>query len=381
MRFLFKTFFLVALIIVIGWGGLWWYAQARIASQFETWASQTSANGKIKVTYDNLTKGTSPLAATVTAAHLQFTLQPDSQSAPIRFVLPQFALRIDALNPMVLHFDLPPQLTVSGSRGDGVISFGSIDVAEQLNPQALFASDQPPFSGFTTNAKTISLLAGGGSLLVAKADDLTASGAVDVAEGDKFVDVSDVMIDNLALSPLLTKVANVPFDGAITHLQISDKITSASRQYWQNAVAKISKDQDAGAAAQQKEFISALHDWAVQGGSADLTVNAIIGPSTLTSHANVNFDANVQPQGSGDISANHLDAFETAIASAYPNASDSINLAQAHLSPYLSASPSDGQVLKMHIDVTKSNLSINGSQVSTIPMVNWESLENPAPAQ
>ena len=117
-----------------------------------------------------------------------------------------------------------------------------------------------------------------------------------------------------------------------------------------------------------------------QGGKADGRLNLAVGPSTLNAGGDVSFDANAQPQGKADLTADHLDAFSAAITNAYPDAQNAVNEAQARLSPYLSSTDTGGQTLTMHVVYGIGAVNINGQKVSDMPPLNWDILENP-PAQ
>jgi hypothetical protein len=94
----------------------------------------------------------------------------------------------------------------------------------------------------------------------------------------------------------------------------------------------------------------------------------------------VKFDANVQPSGTADLTADHLDEFTGAITNAYPQVQDTISQAEAQLSPYLSTTGTGGQTLGMNVTYGPPGVTINGQKVADMPPVNWDALENPPPA-
>src|SRR5271168_5384863 len=106
MRTVVKLVLAVVVVLVAAWLGLWWYAEGRMQAGITNWAEQMAANGNgdVKVSYSSMTRGTSPFAATVTLANLQVTAQTSPVQAPFSVTLPSFALRIDAANPLLLHF-------------------------------------------------------------------------------------------------------------------------------------------------------------------------------------------------------------------------------------------------------------------------------------
>jgi hypothetical protein len=105
-----------------------------------------------------------------------------------------------------------------------------------------------------------------------------------------------------------------------------------------------------------------------------------VGPSTASTDANIKFDANLQPEGAADLTANHLDAFASAITNAYPQAADSIAQAEAQLTPYITTDPTTGQTLTIHATYGTGSVSVNGTKVAPLPPLDWTTLENPPPA-
>jgi hypothetical protein len=381
MRTLVKLVLAVVVVLVVAWLGLWWYAEGRLQAGITNWAEQMAANGNgdVKVSYSSMTRGTSPFAATVTLANLQVTAQTSPVQPPFSVALPSFALRIDAANPLLLHFDLPNQVNISGERGDGVITFGNIDVAEHIDPQSLFNPNVSPLRGGDIQAGNINLLASSGSLLVLHADSYTEHDSLNQAAGaGQTAFATSFTLEGMAVSPLLARLASIPFGGRIGHLALSLKVSGPLPP---NLPALLSQLK-AGPAGQddQKQLIQAVHAWAAQGGSANGSLGLAIGPSTLASDGALKFDANEQPAGTANLTADHLDAFTAAITKAYPQVQNTVNTLEARLSPYLSSTNTSGQTLALHVTYGSGNVNINGQPVGTLPAINWATLENP-PAQ
>jgi hypothetical protein len=342
------------------------------------WADQMAANGNgnVKVGYDSLTRGTSPLAATVTVTNLQLIVQAHPTDTPFSLTLPSFTMRIDAADPLVQHFDLPPQVNISGARGQGAITFGSVDVAETINPMSLFKKHVSPFRGTDATASNINLLASSGSLLVLHADNYTLHGTVNEAAGaGQSAFASTTSLDGLAISPLLTRLASIPFDGKIAHLGMTANVFGPLPANWQDVLTQL----NAGpmTPADRKLLVQAAHDWAAHGGSATGSVSLVVGPSTLNADGALKFDAAAQPAGTANVTADHLDAFTGAITNAYPQVQDEVNSFQARLSPYLSSTPTGGQTLTLHVTYGNGAVNVNGKQTATLPPVDWTALENP----
>jgi len=380
MRAVVKIVLFLVIMLGAAWVALWWYAQGRMQAGMTNWISQTSAQGSVQVSYDSITRGTSPLAAVVTLVNPKMTVTTVPGQQPVVVALASFAWRIDAADPMVMHIDLPSQVNVNTDKGNAAITFDNAAVSEQLDPQAVFNPDIYPFRGADASAANINLLASDGSLLVLHIDNFTAHGTLSQAGGNGLTTLSSTYtLDGLALSPLLTKIASVPFDGRITHLGLTVSVVGPPPQYWQDLIKQFNAVPPSDEAAQQKVLVQGMHQWATQNGSASTNLNLIVGPSTLNADAAVAFDANVQPNGTADVTANHLDAFSSALTSAYPQLQNDVNEAQAMLSPYLSSDTADGQNLAIHLVYGSGTVNVNGQKVSDLPPVDWDTLENPPP--
>jgi hypothetical protein len=378
MRTIVRVVLAVLIVFIAAWLGLWWYAEGRMETGMVNWADQMAANGNgaVKVSYDSLARGTSPLAATVTVTNLQLQVQEKPTDTPFAITLPSFTMRIDAANPLVQHFDLPPQIGISGARGQGVITFGSVDIADHIDPMRLFKKNASPFGGVDAVASNISLLASSGSLMILHADHYALHGTVNEQAGvGQPVFSSSTALDGLAVSPLLTRIASIPFDGKIGHLAITATVFGPLPANWPDVASKL----DAGPLqpADRKLLVQAVHDWATHGGSASGSIGLAIGPSTLNADGALNFDASVQPAGTANVTADHLDAFSGALTAAYPQLQDEVNSIEAELSPYLSSTETGGQTLAVHVTYGGGAVKVNGKHAGNLPPLDWTALENP----
>jgi hypothetical protein len=339
-----------------------------------------AASPNLKVTYASLTRGNSPLAATVTLRNFQISVLVPEQ-APVVISLPTLALRIAASNPTVVHIDYPPQINISTARGDAAVTFGSIDVAEYLDPAAFFNAKVQPFRSAQASASDINLLASGGSLQILHIDSVALQSVFSghAGPGDTAVALSETF-NGIALSSLLTRLGAVPFDGKIGQLGFTLNASGPLPADWQSIAQQVNALPADDKADRAKVVFSALHNWAAAGGNGSASIMLVLGPSTLNADASVKFDANVQPSGTADLTANHLDAFTAAILAAYPNVQNSVNQVEAQLSPYLSTTNDGGQILTVHVAYGSGGVSLNGQKVGDMPPLNWDMLENP-PAQ
>jgi hypothetical protein len=371
--------FLLSLIVVLAlaWLGLWWYAQGRLQKGFEAWADTQATTGW-KISYDSIQRGTSPLHAVVNITNLTLT-PPAAGGATGAITLPTFALRIDAANPLVFHSDLPNKISLQfGPDVDAVINTGSIALTENLDPAVLFNSAAYPFRGGDFAASNVDLLASQGSLLVLHIDAITSHADLNLGANSSATAMhTTTEIDGFALSPILTRIASIPFDGKINRLTVAATLSGPVPAGLPALVEQL-RTVPEDTAAQQQLIIPIIHQWASQGGSGSISLGLAIGPSTAKADAAVKFDANLQPNGTADLTADHLDEFTATITAAYPQFQQQTAQAEALLTPYITTTDQGGQTLGINLAYGSPGVTINGTKVADMPPVDWTTLENPA---
>jgi hypothetical protein len=382
MRAIIRPLLAIVVVVGIAWLALRWYALTQLQAGFINWANGLAANGDVQVSYDSIERGGSPLAATVTVNDLRLLVQTSPAAPPLAITLPAFAMEIDAAAPLLLHFNLPNHINLNTSRGDFALTFGSISQTEHLDLSALLRQEPAPFDAMDAQARNIDLLASSGSLLVLHADAYHSHSTFNrhAGAGQTVLSTSDAL-DNIAISPLLTRLASIPFNGKIAHLgwrlnidgPVPADIPALAARY--NALPANDRDGRARVVAQ------GVHDWAAQGGSGSASAELAIGPSTLHANGDVTFDAKVQPQGNANLTADHLDAFTAAITSAYPQVQETVNAMEARLSPYLSSTANGGQTLTVKATYGGGAVMVNGTKAASLPPLDWDRLENPPPLQ
>ncbi len=378
MRTIIKLLAGCVLVLAAAWIGLWWYAQGRMQAGLTGWITQVQTDGNVQFSYDSIARGSSPLAATVTLINPRWTQTLSSSAGQVTLASASVTLRILPLNPLVMHIDTSPQWQISTPQTDVTINFGSLDQADEINPQALFdAKIWPPVRGYSLDASDISILASSGSLEVMHIGSLTGQGLIDMAASSHDTAYhSQFEIQGLALSPLLVKFGNIPFGGKIDDLTFTASLSGPVPADLQQRV--IAFQAAAAEADRTKIAIQSLHDWAASGGNGSAALGLSLGPSMFNAQANMGFDANSQPRGTAYVTATHMDAFTAALAAAYPQLAGGLNQVQARLSPYLSTSASAGQSLALHVVFAKSGVMVNGTKQADMPPLDWEALENPA---
>jgi hypothetical protein len=380
MRGVIKFVLTLILVVVLAWLGLWWYAQGRLQNGFQGWAEQQATRG-VTVAYAGLQRGTSPTEASIAVSNLTITLPQTANGAQPVITLPSLVMQIEATSPTVVHVDFPTKITVdAGGNINFAINAGSISAAEGLDPNALFNKNIYPFRASDISATDVDFLASSGSLLVLHIDSLAGhadinpnAGAGDTALGETLT------LNGMSLSPLMTKLASIPFGGKIDQLTTTFNVTGPVPSQIYPLLTQIRATQH-DTAAQQKLIVPIIHQWASGGGSGSIGITLAIGPSTASANAAVKFDANLQPAGTANATANHLDQFTAAIVNAYPQLQNNIAAAEAQLTPYITTTDQSGQTLTIHTTYGAGAVTINGTKVTTLPSINWTTLENPPPA-
>jgi hypothetical protein len=380
MRALLQLLLGLLVIVVVAWVGLWWYAEGRIEDGITDWATRTASSGQIRVSYDQMSRGGSPLSATVVVHNMRLIVSPSQLAIPVTVTFPVVTFAIGAANPTLLDIDAGSQLSIAGAKGDVALTYDSALLVEHLNPQALFAKTANPVTSSELKSSNINVLASSGSLQVLHIDTIDAQGAYNATAGagESAVSLSE-FFQGMTLSPLVTRLAGLPFDGRIAEVAFTLNANGPVPPSWLTLQSQLKTIPAGDPAARQKLLVTALHDWAAGGGVANSTARLVLGPSTVTTNANVKFDANVQPIAGGDAVATHLDAFTQAIANAYPQLQPQIAQFEAVMSPYLTTNSDDGQVLTIHLTAANGNVAINGKTIAPLPPVDWNSLENPPP--
>ncbi|HQT63766.1 MAG TPA: DUF2125 domain-containing protein [Acidocella sp.] len=378
MRALLKLLVSLVVIVSIAWVGLWWYAQGRIQNGFQAWAEAQAVNG-VKISYSSAARGTSPLQALVTINNLVFTVSPSDSDNVLTVTLPSVGLRVDATNPTVFHVDLPNKIAANLSgKGDVAINTGLMSASEQLDPSALFNPAIYPFKGGDFIASDIDILASQGSFQVMHIDSITGHSDTNInADSTQNALDATLTIDGMGLSSVLTRLASVPFNGKITHLGYSISLSGPVPPDYATLAAQIRALPASDNIARQKLIVPIIHKWAATGGNGKVSLAVTIGPTDAATAASLKFDGNLQPTGTADLTANHLEQLTSAITAAYPGLQDYITQGEAMLSQYLSTSPSDGQNLAMHATYGPAGVTINGQKVADQPPLDWDQLANP----
>lgn len=380
MRTLLSALAALVLLFIIAWAGLWFYAENRMETGVKAYFAQMN-NVQMQSSYDGISGGTSPFAVSVTVTGVHVTFGQDLRTGPVTINAPSFGYHISVFEPSLLHIDLPPQITGTSGRTDAAITFGSVDATATLDLGAALSGSSNPVTGEDGTIRDISVLASSGSLKVLHIDQFYVHETLNrnASAGQPAVALQE-NFDNVAISPLFIQLFHIPFNGTLTHLGLGLTLSGPVPPDWAAQMKAYKANAGADPSENVKIFETLGHEWATGGGSGSFTMNVVVGPSTANLGATVKFDSTQQPEGTADLSANHLDALSSAILDAYPQTQNAINQMQAHLSPYLSTTDADGQVLTMHLTYGNGAINLNGQQVAPLPPLNWNYTPPPRPA-
>ncbi|WP_297371939.1 DUF2125 domain-containing protein [Acidocella sp.] len=370
--------FLVSLVVLAGlaWAGLWVYAQNRLSGMLRAYTADiTSPDGASQLTYDSLSTGTNPLQATATLHNVRLSLQPAGLAQPVVARLASVTARINAAQPLTLHIDLPPSLDITADGNNAVLTFGSTAISATLDPAQLFNPAANAVLGQSFTFTNVNLLGSSGSIQLAHIDSLSGHERFALqASATQTALTSHTELNGLVLPPWFTQLIQVPFDGKLAHIGLD--ITLSGPVDWRAFAEKLRATPDV--TAQQALMLTTLHGWALAGGAGSVHTNIVLGPTTLDASGNVKFDDEAQPSGQASLTANHLDAFTAQLEKTSPDLQDDIAQAEAMLSPYLTTTDQDGQLLTLHATYGKTGVFVNGQNVADMPPLDWNALLTPS---
>lgn len=366
----------LVIMVVLVWLGAWLYAEMRLKQLVTAQISRVNAAGTAQISYDKLTTSHSPLVASVALTNPSWTSVPGAATPPISVSAAGIGAHIDLTNPLVLHVDMPASIAVTTAKASGAITFATADVTEQLSPSIWLGHTDNPVTGGDARLAGINLLASNGSLRVAQIGTLTLHQAVNAkaGPGQTALALSEEMND-FSLSPILARLINLPFEGRITHLAISLKLSGPLD--WPSIAKQAAALPDSD--ARHKFMLETLHQWALAGGSGQGKLDMTLGASQLVANGGVAFDKAAQPSGTADLTASHLDQFTAALTASYPGLQDWVSQFQARFSPYLTTTQAGGQMLAMHTTYGKDGIMVNGEKTGDMPALDWNKLINPPP--
>jgi hypothetical protein len=366
----------VVLVLAVAWGGLWWYLEMRLHDMLAaSAAAQITSDGSSVVSYDGISEGTNPFKASATLHNLRWSLVTPGEGTPAVVGLAQVTAWIDAFHPLVMHIGLPNRIDISTPKVTGGITFGAIAINAGLNPRALFDRKIYALTSQNLAIENLNVVAGGGNFPLLHVDNITGQDSFNASAGPSQTALTaDESVDGITLTPLLVALGHVPFGGKIAHIGFSAALSGPAdgNGLLEQLRAPQLSDQD-----RRKLMIQAAHGWALGGGNGKASLVLTLGPSTLNANGTVAFDTNAQPDGTADITADHLDAFTLAVTNAYPTLQQTVVNIEAQLSPYLTTTDAAGQALSVHIAYGRPGVVVNGTRKSDMPAIDWSVLENP----
>ncbi len=374
MRSVLKGLAGLILLLVVFWLGLWLYAEMRLKQLVSAQIARINQSGAAQVTYDKLTGSHNPLVAAVTLVNPVWSASPPGAGGTpgFRLAAARLGAHVDLRHPFLLHVDLPPRLDFDAQGFMGALTFAMADVTEHLSPGVWVGNVSNPVTGGEARFAAINLLGldSTGSLQIAQIDTLAAREDVNVKAGpDKTALALDWQANGARLSTLFVKLFNAPYNGEIAHLEMKVALSGP-----------LLPPPPAPPGEGDKALIRQLHQWALAGGNGRLAVKLTLGPSQIQADGTVKFDAQAQPSGTGDLTADHLDQLSATLTQAWPFITPWVTNIQARLAPYLSTSPAAGQVLTAHGRYGRDGVFLNDQRMGDMSPLDWNGLLTPPSA-
>lgn len=364
---------LVILLIVL-WVAFWVYAQIQLRDVVQSKISTINSTGQEHVSYDRITTSSSPFVISVTLINPSLTKAAQNGAPPIQISTASIGASLSLFHPLTIREYLTPRIDVKIGENTGVVTFGDISSVNILRPSVWWGNTSNPIIQSDAQISNMQILGSNGSLSLVtigniQSHEIIGPSTTTAAQMAGFVKLS---MDDLQVAPAFTQMLRLPFGGEVKHLDMSFTL------FGPLDAAAIDKALNQAPSDQHlKIAVQTIKSWAAAGGHILATLNLDVGPSTLTANMATAFDKQSQPNGTVNVTANHLDQFTAALEAAYPNLQDKLTQMQSNLAPYLSTTTQGGQVLNMHTVFGQTGVVINGKQTSTTPVtINWDTLEN-----
>ena len=360
--------------VMLVWLGVWLYAEMRLKQLVAAEISRANASGAVQISYDKLSTSNSPLVASVTLTNPSWTSRPEAYVPAVTLRAASIGMHVDLLAPLLLHLDMPLSIAITTPRASGALTFAVADITETLSPSLWTGNTDNPITGGDARFAGINLLASNGSLQVAQIDSLVLHESLDAKAGTGQTAISiNQKMNHFQLSPIFTRLINLPFNGQITYLALSTQLSGPLD--WQSIATQMAALPPGD--AREHLLLQSLHQWALAGGSGQGKFTLALGPSQLDADGSVQFDNAAQPSGKWTLTVNHLDQFTAALTASYPWMQSWVGQFQARFSPYLSTTQSGGQVLTANTVYGKDGIMINGQKTADMPPLDWNKLLNP----
>lgn len=364
---------ILIILIIILWIAFWFYAENHLKQAVEANIAKINKSGVESVSYTGITTSSSPLVVSVKLVDPVLTIAIP-QKQPIIIRAPYAGATLSLLHPLTLTGMVPLRMDLLVGQNQAAITFAHAVDINTLAPGVWWGDFSNPITHTQQDFSDIQLLGSNGSMALVRIDTLNIDETVHTQTTAQQSAVTiHVAMAGLQVAAPFTQLLRLPFNGEITQLNTA---FTASGPFDFVAFDKQFKQlapQDRG-----KFLFTNLHQWASAGGHALWTMTLIMGPSTLNSALTLGFDKQAQPEGSLNVTANHLDQFSASLISAYPQATDQINQVQAQLAPYLTTTTEGGKVLGLHVVFNSNGSFVNGTRTENAPsepIIDWKTLE------
>lgn len=367
------------ILVVLAWLGIWFYAEMHLKQLAEARISQFNKVGGNQVLYKKLITSDSPFVISIALVNPQLKIIRPSSNMPLFASAARIGMHIAPLHPLTLHVDWPLIVNVRDmSHPNDLIVFSSAtaSMVETLNPSVWFGNYTNPVSAVNTKFTNINLLASNGSLQIAWIDSFSSHTTFNNAANTSQNALSlQYNIRNLRVSPVLTKLFSLPFNGEIKQISTSLMISGPL-----NIDQMVTEQSRITNEDEYKQFLlQTTHDWAKAGGHTQGSLTLDLGPSLIDANFAAAFDQQIQPKGTMNVTVSNLNELADSLNAAYPTFKDYISQAEAMLAPYM-FNTENGPILKINAAFGQPGIFVNGKQDAAMPTLDWNSLLNPSAA-
>ncbi|MGC9269478.1 DUF2125 domain-containing protein [Acidiphilium sp.] len=381
MRGIVRFLVLLLIVLAVAYLGAWWYVQGRMAVAFRAQEQALRRSGWT-VSHGAITRGSSPLAATVAVTDLALT--PPDQGLPTPTItLPGVTLTVRPVTPFTLDVDLPLAWHVAMPQGPSfTIQFASIQDHYAFDPNALLHHARDPLRSGILRVTGLRIDSADTNFTLISVDRFSAGFTRNPEAGPSATALTmHEALSGLALSPIFVSLGHLPFQGKLASLRLDADLSgpplpSVAQSMLVPHPDGLAGNQAAGLQAWRK-LGPMIHTWAQAGGHGRFTIALGLGPLNAHDHGHFGFDKTDQPEGKAVLVADGIGAFLGDIANAYPATIDLISTLTTETAPYMSKTPGGTQRLTIDFALAGGVLTADGKKAALVPKIVWPAAATP----
>ncbi|UNC12952.1 DUF2125 domain-containing protein [Acidiphilium multivorum] len=386
MRRLVRFLSLVVVLAALGWLGLWWYAESRLALAVDQAAARLHAAGWT-VSHGAVTRGTSPFVADVRVADLRLTPPVADGPAPT-LEIPAVDLVVHPAAPLTLDLGFATVWRMALEGGPSfTLRFGNIAADDRFDLADLLHHAPDPLRAGAFHATDLRVDSENTNFTLVSIAAIDASGTRNPDAGpDSMAATLHESLRGLALSPLFVTLGNLPFGGKLTALSVDLALSGPAaalpaRLTLPPGARWLAPGAAANLPALWRQLGPALHRWAQGGGHGTYDFGLTVGPLDAHGTGSFGFDAGTQPKGRLHLVADGLGAALGALSTHYPSLTGDISALTTAAAPYFTRGPKGGQRLAVDFVLAHGAVSANGTKLTTVPPLVWPASPQAVPGK